>query len=197
MNTLFFLAGHSLRRHFVSTLVTAFSAALAVGLTMAVFGLAAQTRAAFMGGAGGFDAVLGARGSQLQLVLNAVFQLETSPGNIPWSLYQTIKNDPRVAEAVPYAVGDNYYGYRILGTILGVKDELRDSEGKPLQLEDGGQWFNEENREGGGRVRRGPAMRAQGRQYLPSLSRLGFQPRHAARGNLSGNGHPETFQHAD
>ena len=43
----------------MSTIVTAFSAALAVGLTMAVFGLAAQTRAAFMGGAGGFDAVWG------------------------------------------------------------------------------------------------------------------------------------------
>jgi len=147
MNTLIFLAAHSLRRHAMSTIVTALSAALAVGLTMAVFGLAAQTRAAFMGGAGGFDAVLGARGSQLQLVLNAVFQLETSPGNIPWSLYETIKADPRVSEAVPYAVGDNYYGYRILGTSLMVRDALRTSAGKPLELEPGGQWFNEENRE--------------------------------------------------
>lgn len=147
MNTLIFLARHSLRRHAVSTLVTALSAALAVGLTLAVFGLAAQTRAAFMGGAGGFDAVLGARGSQLQLVLNAVFQLETSPGNIPWSLYETVKNDPRVAEAVPYAVGDNYYGFRILGTTLAVRDELRNSSGKPLELEEGGRWFNEEDRE--------------------------------------------------
>ena len=148
MNTLIFLARHSLRRHAMSTIVTALSAALAVGLTLSVFGLAAQTRAAFMGGAGGFDAVLGARGSQLQLVLNAVFQLETSPGNIPWSLYETIKADPRISEAVPYAVGDNYYGFRILGTTLTVRDELRNSSGRPMELESNGQWFNEENREG-------------------------------------------------
>ncbi|HEY5038852.1 MAG TPA: FtsX-like permease family protein [bacterium] len=147
MNTLLFLAAHSLRRHAMSTVVTAVSAALAVGLTLAVFGLAAQTRAAFMGGAGGFDAVLGARGSQLQLVLNAVFHLETSPGNIPWSLYQTIKADPRVSEAVPYAVGDNYFGYRIVGTTLSVRDELRNSSGKPLELGTGGKWFDEGNRE--------------------------------------------------
>ena len=30
----------------------------------------------------GFDAVLGARGSKLQLVLNSIFHLEASPGNV-------------------------------------------------------------------------------------------------------------------
>jgi len=45
-----------------------------------------------------------------------VFHLETSPGNIPWSLYQDIKNDHRVELAIPYATGDNYLGFRIVGT---------------------------------------------------------------------------------
>ena len=45
-----------------------------------------------------YDAVLGARGSQLSS-LNTVFHLETSPGNIPWSLYQAVKKDSRVTLA--------------------------------------------------------------------------------------------------
>jgi putative ABC transport system permease protein len=106
----------SLRQHALSTAVTVAAAALATGLVMSVFAINRQAMQAFSGGGLGYDAVLGARGSQLQLVLNTVFHLETSPGNIPWSLYQRIAADPRVRLAVPYAVGDNYYGYRIVGT---------------------------------------------------------------------------------
>src|SRR5258706_15734015 len=106
----------SLSQHALSTTITLISVALASGLVMAVFCVNDQTYDAFTGGPVGFDAVLGARGSQLQLVLNTVFHLETSPGNIPWATYEAIKADPRVALAVPYAVGDNYQGFRIVGT---------------------------------------------------------------------------------
>ncbi|MCE7872815.1 ABC transporter permease [bacterium CPR1] len=138
--SIFKLAWRSLTQHRVSSLVTIFSIALATGLVMAVFAIQAQSYAAFTGGAGGFDAVLGARGSQLQLVLNTVFHLETSPGNIPWSLYQAISQDPRVARAIPYAVGDNYRGFRIVGT----SPELF-QEG--FQLAPGGQLFEPTSRQ--------------------------------------------------
>ena len=59
-----------MRQHALSTAITVVSVALATGLTMAVFSIQHQTRGAFTGGRVGFDAVLGARGSQLQLVLN-------------------------------------------------------------------------------------------------------------------------------
>src|SRR5258706_15420331 len=116
MNAIVMIVRRSLRQHAVSTLVTVTSVALATGLVMAVFCVRQQTYDAFTGGPVGFDAVLGARGSQLQLVLNTVFHLETSPGNLPWATYEAIKADPRVALAVPYAVGDNYQGFRIVGT---------------------------------------------------------------------------------
>lgn len=64
----------------------------------------------------GFNAVLGARGSSFQLVLNSIFHLDTSPGNIPWKFYTQLKNNPSIESAAPFAVGDNYYGYRIIGT---------------------------------------------------------------------------------
>ncbi len=115
MRTLVFLVRRSLRQHALSTAVTAGAAALACGLVLSVLALAAQARDAFVRDPG-FDAVLGARGSQLQLVLNTVFHLETSPGNIPWTLYEEFRNDPRVETAIPYAVGDSYRGFRIVGT---------------------------------------------------------------------------------
>ena len=124
----------SLRQHLLSTLVTVCSTALGIGLVMAVFLLSGQSERAFSGGPVGFDAVLGARGSQLQLVLNTVFHLETSPGNIPWSLYQSMKRDPRVELAVPYAVGDNYRGFRIVGTTNDLFDKLELQEGQKLEF---------------------------------------------------------------
>lgn len=115
MRTIAFLVRRSLRQHALSTAVTAGAAALACGLVLSVFSVTAQARDAFVRDPG-FDAVLGAKGSELQLVLNSVFHLETSPGNIPWSLYEEFREDPRVALAIPYAVGDNYRGFRIVGT---------------------------------------------------------------------------------
>lgn len=144
---IFFLVRRSLAQHALSTGVTIAAAALASGLVMAVFAISAQTRAAFVKDPG-FDAVVGARGSQLQLVLNSVFHLETSPGNIPWTIYQELKQDPRIELAVPYAVGDNYLGYRIVGTTREMFDRFEYRVGARFELEDGGRLFDEELREG-------------------------------------------------
>ena len=124
----------SLRQHFLSTFVTAFSVALATGLVLAVLVINSQSLSAFRGGQKGFDAVLGARGSELQLVLNTIYHLETSPGNIPWSLYQTIKKDRRIALAIPYAVGDSYKGYRIVGTSDEIFTTFEFEKGKKFDL---------------------------------------------------------------
>jgi putative ABC transport system permease protein len=137
----------SLRQHALSTTVTAASVALAVGLVMAVFAINAQTRDAFTGGPIGFDAVLGSRGSQLQLVLNTVFHLETSPGNIPWSIYKAIERDPGVALAVPYAVGDNYQGFRIVGTTTDMFEKFEYQQGRRFEVQAGGRLFTADARE--------------------------------------------------
>lgn len=137
----------SLRQHALATAVTAFAVALASGLVMAVFAINRQTYDAFTGGNAGFDAVLGARGSQLQLVLNTVFHLETSPGNIPWKLYQSIKQDPGVALAIPYAVGDNYHGYRIVGTTPEMFTRFQYQQGRTFQVQPGGRVLAEDAQE--------------------------------------------------
>ncbi len=137
MSGLFLLVRRSLRRHALSTAVTVLAVALASGLVISVFSIQQQTQEAFTGGDIGFDAVLGARGSALQLVLNTVFHLETSPGNLPFSMYEQIKNDPRVKLAIPYATGDNYLGYRVVGTTPEIFTDFEYQKGRHLELASG------------------------------------------------------------
>ncbi|MDP6913811.1 MAG: ABC transporter permease [Verrucomicrobiota bacterium] len=126
----------SLRQHMLSTVITAFSIALASGLLMSVWVVKDQARANFTGVDSGFDGVFGARGSKLQLVLNSIFHLEESPGNLSWVQYERIAADRRVATAVPIAVGDNYYGYRLIGVTTNLFDvEYR--EGKKYTVRSG------------------------------------------------------------
>lgn len=146
MSALFLLVRKNLRRHLLSTAITALSIALAAGLVMSVFVIKDQARSAFTGGPFGFDAVVGARGSQLQLVLNTVFHLETSPGNIPWSLYQQVKNDPRVDLAVPYALGDNFRGFRLVGTTTDIFERFEYRPGEKFEFQSG-RPFNSDRRE--------------------------------------------------
>jgi putative ABC transport system permease protein len=141
------IVARSLRQHTLSSAITVGSVGLAAGLTMAVFAINSQTYEAFTGRDAGFDAVLGARGSQLQLVLNTVFHLETSPGNIPWSLYKEMAANPRMELAIPYAVGDNYQGYRIVGTTPELFTRFRYRAGQGFTIRAGGRVFVPEQRE--------------------------------------------------
>jgi putative ABC transport system permease protein len=137
----------SLRQHALSTVVTAASVALAGGLLLSVWVAKTQSQATFTGVNAGFDAVLGARGSKLQLVLNAIFHLEASPGNVAWQDFLDIQKNPNVEFAVPLAVGDNYKGYRLVGTTLDLFNKTEYAPGKKYELELGGNWFAEDRRE--------------------------------------------------
>lgn len=137
----------SLRQHSLSTVVTAASVALAGGLLMSVWVVKQQSKATFSGVNAGFDAVLGARGSKLQLVLNSIFHLEASPGNLAWQDVLDIRKHPSVELAVPLAVGDNYRGYRLVGTTPELFHKAEYAAGKHFELEPGGEWFDPGRRE--------------------------------------------------
>jgi len=141
--TLLLLVYRSLRQHALSTLVTAGSIALATGLLLAVWTAKEQSQAAFAATSTSFDAVLGARGSKLQLVLNAVFHLEASPGNIAWADYENIRKHPAVKLALPIAMGDNLRGYRLVGTLASEYQKVEYAPGSTYQIAPGGRVFNE------------------------------------------------------
>ena len=139
---IFSIVLRSLRQHALSTSVTAASVALAGGLLLTVWVVKTQSQAAFTGINGGFDAVLGARGSKLQLVLNSIFHLEASPGNVAWQDFLEIQNNPDVELAVPLAVGDNFHGWRIVGTTPDMFQKSEYAPGKQFELRPGGNWFD-------------------------------------------------------
>ena len=137
----------SLRQHALSTIVTAISVGLAVGLLMSVFVIKDQTYRAFTASDAGFDGVLGARGSQLQLVLNSVYHLDQSTGNLNWSQYQQIKSHPSIKRVIPISVGDNYNGFRIVGTVPELFTEHEYSPGSRYKFTGGGRVFDPARRE--------------------------------------------------
>lgn len=65
---------------------------------------------------GEIDMVVGAKGAPLQLILSAVLQIDDPTGNILLDEVAPIMRNPMVKTAIPLAYGDNYRGYRIVGT---------------------------------------------------------------------------------
>ena len=137
----------SLRQHALSTWITSISIALAGGLLLSIWVVKEQARATFTQIDGGFDAVLGARSSKLQLVLNAIFHLGASPANIEWSDYEAIRKNPAVAVAVPIAMGDNYRGYRIVGTLTNMFTDTEYAPGRKFAIRKPGRLFDQTLRE--------------------------------------------------
>ncbi|WP_044210790.1 ABC transporter permease [Flammeovirga sp. OC4] len=64
----------------------------------------------------GIGMVVGAKGSPLQLILCAIYQVDNPTGNILLKDAMRLKKHPLIDKAIPQSLGDNYKGYRIVGT---------------------------------------------------------------------------------
>jgi putative ABC transport system permease protein len=64
----------------------------------------------------GIDLVVGAKGSPLQLILSSVYHLDFPTGNIKMEEAQRLSRNRLVKQIVPLALGDNYQGYRLVGS---------------------------------------------------------------------------------
>lgn len=106
----------TLRHRRLATALSVLAVALGVALVCAVDGLRREARAHFEGAAGSWDLVVGPKGDPMRIVLNAVFQIGEPNGTVPESVWKRLKEDPRVERAVPYAVGDSFHGFRVVGT---------------------------------------------------------------------------------
>lgn len=75
-----------------------------------------QVDQAFERDLAGIDAVVGAKGSPIQLILSGVFHIDVPPGNIPLDALQALREHPQVAQVIPISLGDSWQGWRIVGT---------------------------------------------------------------------------------
>jgi putative ABC transport system permease protein len=83
----------------------------------------------------------------LQLVLSAIFHVEESPGNVAWSDYLEIRSEPNVEAAIPTATGDNYLGYRIVGTTTDLFGDVEYAPSRRFAVREPGRVFDPELRE--------------------------------------------------
>jgi putative ABC transport system permease protein len=110
------LVRRNLYRHRVSSGLTALNVALGALLVSVVLLLRSATAGAFLQPSRGFSLVVGPPGSRLELVLNSIFHLGQSPGLLDYDVFEELEHHPSAQLAVPYAVGDVFRGYRVVGT---------------------------------------------------------------------------------
>jgi putative ABC transport system permease protein len=91
---------------------------LALGIATLVFLLLVQAQLthALERDARNVDVVVGAKGSPLQLILSAVYQVDVPTGNVPLATVAQLRANRLVASAIPISMGDNHQGFRIIGT---------------------------------------------------------------------------------
>ncbi len=82
--------------------------ALGASLICSVLTLRRESESSLLRESGQFDLVAGARGSPLQLVLSSIYQVDVPTGNIPYSRYEALRDDKRIASAIPLGLGDNF-----------------------------------------------------------------------------------------
>ncbi|GLU53530.1 ABC transporter permease [Dyadobacter frigoris] len=97
---------------FLNVLLIAFGTGI---LTLLLIGTT-QIGDKLRGNARGIDLVVGAKGSPLQLILSSIYFIDFPTGNISLADANQLAKNPMVKRAVPLALGDNYFGYRIVGT---------------------------------------------------------------------------------
>ncbi|HEY0214312.1 MAG TPA: ABC transporter permease [Paenirhodobacter sp.] len=105
-----------LRRLWAGSVVIVLLIALAVALGV---GVSLQERALRLGSARAaekFDLVIGAPGSETQLILSSVFLQPAALTLISGDVLLDLADDPRVDWAAPVGFGDFYAGYPIVGT---------------------------------------------------------------------------------
>ncbi len=137
----------NLRIRLVATVLTMMSIIVATALYAAILVMAEQTEARYEGSIGGFQAIAGPNGtSELELVLNTIFNVGEASGRIPLEVCEQLRKSrgsrfrrSQVRYAIPQARGDSIsrFNFPVVATI----DEMFSKfewKREPLQFAEGG-----------------------------------------------------------
>jgi putative ABC transport system permease protein len=114
---LFTLILKQMRQRLLASTLTIVMVALVMALATAVLVAYKHSESLFVQTSYGYNLLIGVRGSKLSLVMNTVYGMDASQGNIPYSVYTDLKRDGRtygLRSAVPFMVGDAFKGKRIM-----------------------------------------------------------------------------------
>lgn len=112
----FILILSSLKSRWLNSLLSVFLTAFGVMLALLIIQFGHHIKNRLSADGQGIDIVVGAKGSPLQLILSSVYHIDIPTGNIPYDEAQKWMKHPKVKTAIPLALGDNWKGYRIVGT---------------------------------------------------------------------------------
>jgi putative ABC transport system permease protein len=135
------IAWRSIQQRALASALTALSMAMGVALVVAVIVIHGVIDQSFRRGAQGYELIVGAKGSPLELVLTSVYHLGNASGTIPYSVYDELVNGTDFAAdvefAVPLCMGDNFKGFRVIGTTPAMFDRLEYRDGQKYEFADG------------------------------------------------------------
>ncbi|CAH0532537.1 hypothetical protein VST7929_00367 [Vibrio stylophorae] len=131
------LAWQSLSNRRLTAILTIFSIAISVALLLGVSQVREQTKQSFTRTVSGTDLIVGARSSQVNLLLYSVFRIGNATNNIDWQSYQMVKNHRAVKWTIPLSLGDSHRGFRVLGTNQNYFTYLRYGKKQPLSFAKG------------------------------------------------------------
>jgi putative ABC transport system permease protein len=104
------LAYANLKEHFLSTILSVMLLGIGVGMVSFIVTVSEQLNDRFNRDIRGIDMVVGAKGSPLQLILSAVYQIDNPTGNIPLAEVNKLKRHPLIKYSIPLSYGDSYQG---------------------------------------------------------------------------------------
>ena len=148
--TLLGIAWRNIRQRLLTSGLTALSLALGVALVVATLVTGRIVNRAFESGSGlGYNMIVGAKGSPLQLVLNSVYFISKPIENVSWAFYQEFlpaagRPDgidgtyaASTQTAVPICMGDYFRSHRVVGTTAAFFDRLTRGDGRPFEFSSG------------------------------------------------------------
>lgn len=114
--SLFSMAWRGLMARRAQTLITAAVVMIGLAVTLAVLMLSSGAKEGIERASEPFGLLIGSKGSANQLVINTIFLMDKPLANLSYDYYERLAADPEVKTAVPFALGDQARGRRIVGT---------------------------------------------------------------------------------
>jgi putative ABC transport system permease protein len=131
------LALQSLRNRLLATSLTVASIAFSVALLVGIENIRNGLRESFTGTISGVDLVVGPRSSPVQLLLYSVFGMGSPTANVSWETYTHFRDHEAVAWTIPYSLGDNHRGFRVIGTTDAFYEHFRYRDRRRIEFSEG------------------------------------------------------------
>ncbi|NLS93058.1 MAG: FtsX-like permease family protein [Planctomycetaceae bacterium] len=121
------IALRSVQHRRLASGLTALSIGLGVALVVGVMVIHGVVSHTFRRSGEGYDLIVGAKGSRLEMVLNTVYHIGKPVGTVPYEYYKEFESGRFAGDvelAVPCCMGGNYKGFRVVGTTPDMFDEI-------------------------------------------------------------------------